>query len=29
MKRKFIMASLLLAGACLTMNAQEKDKYYT
>ena len=29
MKRKFIMASLLLAGACLTMIAQEKDKYYT
>ena len=29
MKRKFIMASLLLAGACLTMNEQEKDKYYT
>ena len=29
MKRKFIMASLLLAGACLTMNAQENDKYYT
>ena len=29
MKRKFIMASLLLAGACLTMNAQEKERYYT
>lgn len=29
MKSKFIIASLLLAGACVTVNAQEKDKYYT
>ena len=29
MKSKFIIASLLLAGACLTVNAQEKEKYYT
>ncbi len=29
MKGKFTVASLLLAGACLTMNAQEKTKYYT
>ena len=29
MKSKFIIASLLLAGACVTVNAQEKNKYYT
>lgn len=29
MKNKFFIASLLLAGACVTMNAQEKDRYYT
>lgn len=29
MKSKFIIASLLLAGACATANAQEKTKYYT
>ncbi len=28
MKNKFFIASLLLAGACMTVNAQE-DKYYT
>ncbi|MBQ8225271.1 MAG: OmpA family protein [Bacteroides sp.] len=29
MKSKFIIASLLLAGACATVNAQERTKYYT
>lgn len=29
MKSKLIIASLLLAGACATVNAQEKTKYYT
>ncbi|WP_418697451.1 OmpA family protein [Bacteroides sp.] len=29
MKSKLIIASLLLAGACATLNAQEKTKYYT
>ncbi len=29
MKNKFFIASLLLASACVTMNAQDKDKYYT
>ena len=29
MKSKLIIASLLLAGACVTVSAQEKTKYYT
>ena len=29
MKSKLIIASLLLAGACVSVNAQEKTKYYT
>ena len=29
MKSKLIIASLLLAGACTMVNAQEKTKYYT
>ncbi|AVM51737.1 outer membrane protein OmpA-like peptidoglycan-associated protein [Bacteroides zoogleoformans] len=29
MKSKLIIASLLLAGACATVSAQEKTKYYT
>ncbi len=29
MKYKFLTLSLLLAGACATISAQEKDKYYT
>ena len=29
MKSKFFIASLLLAGVCTTLNAQEKPKYYT
>lgn len=29
MKSKLIIASLLLAGACATVSAQEKPKYYT
>lgn len=29
MKSKLIIASLLLVGACASMNAQEKDRYYS
>ena len=29
MKSKLIIASLLLLGACASMNAQEKDRYYS
>ena len=29
MKNKFIALSLLLAGACISVNAQETEKYYT